>query len=403
MKKIIITTVLLFAISVNSIFACTTAIVSGKYTEDGQPILWKHRDSDYFQNKLMYFTDGKYDYIGLVNTEDINGEQVWAGTNSAGFSIMNAALFDVNLDYEGEYRDREGYVMKAALQQCGNLEDFEKFLNNLSRPIGVAASFGVIDANGGAAYYETDNNGFVKFDANDPRVAPNGYLIRTNYAFTGVKDKGYGYIRYETAQDLFASAFATNELNFQTIITEFSRSFYNSLLKVDYRKQLENNSLTSDFINSGDLICRNGSASAVVIHGVKKGENPDLTSMWTVLGLPFTTVAVPCWVKGGKNLPEMMMAKENQNAPLGDISNQLRNICYPIERSSGYKYLNIASLLNKENTGILQKVEDIEQAVFNETDSKLKNWGSKPDQDKIQEYYKWLNDFVMSEYQKSFF
>ena len=403
MYKLIVTIIIFFSFSVDMIWGCTTAIISGKYTKDGRPILWKHRDSDFEQNKLRYFTDGKYDYIGLINTEDINGEQVWAGTNSTGFSIMNAALYDVNLDYEGNYRDREGYVMKAALQQCTSLEDFEKFLNELPNPKGVAASFVVMDAQGGAAYYETDNNGFTKFDANDSKIAPQGYIIRSNYAYTGVKDKGYGYIRYETAQDLFAEAFATNNLNYKTIITDFTRSFYHSLLKVDYRKQAENNKLNSEFINSGDLICRNGSVSAVVIHGVKKGENPELSTMWTVVGLPFTTVAVPAWVKGGENLPKMMTGEKEQNAPLNQMALELKKQCYPIERSSGYKYLKISTLINNSNTGILQKIEPIEQTIFDETEKNLKDWGNKPDQKKILEYYKWLNHFVINEYQNNFF
>jgi len=399
MKNIILTISIVLSIIIHDAFACTTAIVSGKYTEDGRPILWKHRDSDFNNNKLMYFTDGKYDYIGLVNSEDIKGEQVWGGTNSTGFSIMNAALFDVNLDYEGDYRDREGYVMKMALQQCASLEDFEEFLNNLSIPKGVAASFGVIDANGGAAYYETDNNKFVKFDANDPRVAPNGYIIRTNFAFTGKKDKGYGYIRYESAQDLFANAFATNQLNYQTIITDFSRSFYHSLLKTDYREIAKNSLDKQTFVNSGDLICRNGSVSAIVIHGVKKGEAPEFTTMWTVVGFPFTAVAVPTWVKGGKRLPRMLMAEKNGRAPLCDEVLKLKDQCYPINRSSGYKYLNVTALVNKENTGILQKIEPIEKNIFQKTEKELSNWRiNLMEKEKIQSYYKWMNDYVMKEY-----
>ena len=395
--------VFIFIVSINDFFACTTAIVSGKHTEDGRPILWKHRDSDFNQNKLMYFNDGKYDYIGLVNSEDFEGEQVWAGTNSTGFSIMNAALYDVNLDDTTDYKDREGYVMKMALQHCATLKDFEEFLNNLPKPMGVAASFGVIDANGGAAYYETDNYKFVKFDANDPRVAPNGYLIRTNHAFTGVKDKGYGYIRYENAHDLFANAFSTNKLNYQTIISEFSRSFYHSLLKTDYRDLTDTYTDKQHFINAGDLIVRESSVSAVVIHGVKKGEAPEFTTMWTVLGYPFTTVAVPIWIKGGKNLPNMVMAKKSSNAPLCDIALKLKKQCYPIERGSGYKYLNISALINKNNSGILQKIEPIEREVFEQTEKELKNWRTNPlKKDQIQEYYNWLDKFVISEYERNF-
>lgn len=403
MHKLILSLIIFFSFSVDTIWGCTTAIVSGKYTKDGRPILWKHRDSDFEQNKLQYFTDGKYDYIGLINSEDMEGEQVWAGTNSTGFSIMNAALYDVNLDYTGDYKDREGYVMKMALQQCASLEDFEKFLNNLSKPIGVAASFGVIDAQGGAAYYETDNNGFVKFDANDPRVAPHGYIIRTNYAFTGKKDKGYGYIRYENAQDLFANAFATNNLNYKTIITEFTRSFYHSLLKTDYRYFTNEYSEKQYFINAGDLIVRKSSVSSVVIHGVQKDQSPDLTTMWTVIAYPFTTVAVPVWLKGGKNLPKMLTADKGQNAPLSNIALKLKKQCYPIVRGSGYKYLNISALINNSNTGILQKIEPIEQEIFAETEKNVENWGKKLDQDIIQDYYKWLEAFVMKEYHKNFF
>lgn len=399
MLRIFLSLLFIFAFSIVDLFSCTTAVVSGKYTEDGRPILWKHRDSDFNNNKLMYFTDGKYDYIGLVNSEDFKGEQVWGGTNSTGFSIMNAALFDVNLDYEGDYKDREGYVMKMALQQCASLKEFEEFLNDLAIPKGVAASFGVIDANGGAAYYETNNNKFVKFDANDSRVAPNGYLIRTNFAFTGEKDKGYGYIRYESAQDLFANAFAINDLSYQTVLTDFSRSFYHSLLKTDYRELSENSSNKQDFVNSGDLICRNGSVSAIVICGVKKGEAPEFTTMWTILGFPFTSIAVPVWVKGGENLPKMMMSEKSGNAPLCDMALKLKRYCYPIERSSGYKYLNVSALINKENSGILQKIEPIEQNIFKETENKLSDWRiNLLKKDQIQEYYNWLNTYVMNEY-----
>ena len=47
-------------------FCCTTAIVSGKYTVDGRPLLFKNRDTGFAQNKLMYLTDGKYDYTGIL-------------------------------------------------------------------------------------------------------------------------------------------------------------------------------------------------------------------------------------------------------------------------------------------------------------------------------------------------
>ena len=46
-----------------------------------------------------------------------------------------------------------------------------------------------------------------------------------------MQDKGHGYIRYQNASDLFDMADATGGLDVETILREFSRSTYHSLLK----------------------------------------------------------------------------------------------------------------------------------------------------------------------------
>jgi penicillin V acylase-like amidase (Ntn superfamily) len=132
--------------------ACTAAVVSGKATPDGRPMIWKHRDSDHPQNAIRYFNDGKYASIGVINSADKAGEEIWAGYNSAGFAIINTASY--NLPAEGDtvkLKDREGIVMRQALQECATVEEFERFLKKAPKPLGVEANFGVIDARGGAA------------------------------------------------------------------------------------------------------------------------------------------------------------------------------------------------------------------------------------------------------------
>ena len=203
MKKTVLTLIIYFVLTF-FIFLCTTAVVSGKATNDGRPLLLKNRDADALQNKLVYFFDGKYRFMGLVNSEDINNKEVWCGFNEFGFGIMNSASYNLKVNDTTKISDLEGIIMKMALEQCKTLEDFEKMLNDLPKPLGVEANFGVIDANGGAAYYETDNFKFIKFDVNDPAVAPNGYLIRTNFSISGQENKGYGYIRYQTASEIFS-------------------------------------------------------------------------------------------------------------------------------------------------------------------------------------------------------
>lgn len=48
--------------------ACTSAVISGKATADGRPLLWKNRDTDHLQNSVKYFAGGRYAFIGIVNS-----------------------------------------------------------------------------------------------------------------------------------------------------------------------------------------------------------------------------------------------------------------------------------------------------------------------------------------------
>ena len=401
MKKILILLITLFITNIG--FGCTTAVISGKYTKDGRPMIWKLRDTDYLKNKMMYFNDGKYNYVGLVNSEDLKGEQVWGGANSKGFSIMNSASFNVNLNDSTSIKDREGYIMKKALQECATLEDFENLLKNLPKPMGLAAHFGVIDANGGASFYEVNNNTFTKFDANDSAEAPNGYILRTNFSFTGKKDIGYGFIRFQTAQDLFYQAESMGKLNYQTIIQDFSRSFKHAVQNKDFRKEFETAPEGDHFINSGDFITRHGSSSAILIQGVKPKESSDLTTIWTMVGFPNTSIALPTWVKGGKDLPKLLAEGSTGNSPLNEMALKLKDECYPIKRSAGYKYLNISKLINSDKTGFVQKIEVAEKTIFNKTEEQLSKWRkNNVDKKDIIDYYKWLDEFVAKTYLNEF-
>ena len=52
--------------------------------------------------------------------------------------------------------------MKKALQTCATIDEFEQMLKELPQPIRLEANFGVIDAQGGAAYFELSNFKYVK-------------------------------------------------------------------------------------------------------------------------------------------------------------------------------------------------------------------------------------------------
>jgi len=52
------------------------------------------------------------------------------------------------------------------------------------------------------------------------------------------------------------------------------------------------------------------------------------------------------------------------------MSLKIKDQCYPIKRSAGYKYLQISKLINIEKTGIVQKLEKAEKMVNNQTKKK---------------------------------
>lgn len=400
-KLIFAAWILILTFDVN---ACTTAIISGKCTPDGRPILWKHRDSGAFENKLMYFNDGAYPYIGLINSNDSLGSEVWAGSNSAGFSIMNSASYNLIIGEDPERKDEEGIFMKRALQQCATLEDFEQLLNETAGDRGIEANFGVIDAHGGAAYYETDHHHYFKIDADDPAAAPFGYIIRTNYSFSGKIDTGYGFIRYQTAADLFYQAVAENKLSLQFVITEADRNIYQSLTKTDLRKPpLPVSKDHTKYVSFEDYINRYTSVSTMIVHGVMPGESPDLTTIWTIPGFPLCSVAVPAWVAAGSKLPSELTAPGAENSPLCAKALQLKNRSFPIQRGSGKKYLNLSELLNQQGDGILQMLPAIENKIIIRTEPFLIKWRSDGfNKKEAQTLYDILDQMIKSEFNKHF-
>lgn len=394
--------VLLSCISVSSAWACTSVIITGKVTPDGRPLLWKHRDTETDWNHIAFFNQAKYPFVGLVNSNNPTGD-IWTGMNEMGFTIMNTASFNLKDDNVKEM-DREGALMRQALGICKNLSDFEHFLDTLTRPMGVEANFGVIDASGGAAYYETGNRGYVKMDVNDEKLAPEGYMIYTNFSFHGRKDKGLGYIRYETAKKLF-SQFKKEDFTPQHILATCSRSFYNSILKCDLVDEENSpNRLTDGWCVEQDFIPRKESSAAIVIQGVKPGMNPELTTMWTVLGYPPASVALPVWVKMGQELPELLAASSSTGrAPLCEKAVELENRIFPIKRGNGAKYIHWQLLYNDENKGIMQQLKPVEEAVFELFTSKQKNWEQTGlNTDEIRQLYREADLLVKKAYQENF-
>ncbi|NOX45713.1 MAG: hypothetical protein GXO89_01895 [Chlorobi bacterium] len=383
-------------------FACTTAVISGKYTKDGRPLLWKHRDTWAVTNIIREFTDGKYTCVGLVNSSDTLGESIWIGYNDHGFGIMNSASYNLNNDTITQ-SGLEGRLMKNALQTCANIEDFEKFLDKLERPIRLEANFGVIDGNGGAAYFELGNFKYVKIDANDPAVAPYGYLIRTNYSFTGEIGLGGGYIRYVTANNTFYEAVTSGNLTYKTMLQGCSRNLTHSLTGTDlneFGNRKENNRKMVFF---KDFIPRSGTSSSCVVQGVLEDENPEFTTMWSIVGFPLSSVIVPVWITKSGVLPQQLQYdKELQDSPLCNKALELKEYIYPyIAGGHSDYYIDINALINADNTGIMQQLRPLESILTQRGEELLNSMRrGKAGEGQIADYYKMADNKIELFYMK---
>jgi hypothetical protein len=401
--KLILPILFLFSsVIIPNVFPCTVAVVSGKATPDGRPLLWKNRDTMTLENKMRHFEGEKFGFIGLIDTFDTEGVRVWAGINTKGFALMNSLARDL---YVGELMALEnGTFIKTALGECANISDFEKLLERTKGKRRIGANFGVIDAEGNACFFETSNTAHEKFDANDPHVAPFGYIIRTNFAYTSAnKDVGAGYIRFERASHLFQTARSEGRLDHKFIIQEAARDLVNEKL---HSYPLTNPAIhdpsTPLFINTSHTINRNLTASVTVFHGALSLEKAHLATMWILLGQPVSTVAIPLWAHAS-NVPTLLSGKDNGNSPLNEFSRRLASYLYPDKRGYMEGYLNVTRLKNYDEEGVLAKLFRIENQVIALTENKLNGWkNSKPSNREILEFEEQLVSRVFENLKDSF-
>lgn len=400
--KVVLFTLFTFIFSgALELLPCTVAVVSGKATPDGRPLMWKNRDTSSLNNKILYFKGDKYNFIGLIDTRDKAGINVWAGINEKGFAIMNSASGDLAEDGR-EGMIGNGRLMKMALGECANASDFENFLKHTKGKRKVGANFGIIDAEGNACFYETSNTRFEKFDANDRRVAPSGYIVRTNYAFTApVKNKGGGYIRFERASRLFQTSCSEGRLDYKFIIRQASRDLVNEKL---HSYPLSNpqmpDSSTPLYINTNDTINRNSTASVAVFHGAPGPDKAYLAIMWILLGQPVCSVAVPLWASA----PEVPSALSGpENAPLNNFSRVLASFLYPDRRGHMNQYLNVTRLKRYGEKGVLPRLFKIENQVFAKTEKKLKEWEmKKPEAKEMSDFEEEIATWVFESLKSAF-
>ena len=388
MKKIVLLTIALFAVSIA--YACTSFIISGKATPSGKPMMFKHRDTDELNNRIAHFQGDKYAFMGLVNAPSLDGE-VWAGMNDAGLCIMNTASYNLREDQLDCAMDREGEFMYNVLGQCANIQEFEDWLETYPQPWGVEANFGIIDAQGGAAYYEINNHRWIKYDVNEEA---NGYRVVTNFSFAGRYEDYEGWERYQTATAIMQEKFSRDEeMTAIDAINYFSRPYRHELLQVNYTP---NN--TPEYAVDQDFIPRRITSAVIVFEGVKAGEAPIHTIMWAALGYPACAVAIPL-LMNAKYLPTYMSARGKKgdalHSEMCDASLKIKDTwVFPMKISNGKRYICLQNVLigTANKPAILSCTNKVESKIQQDFLPLYQQWteGALPD----QSFYKWYEQIT---------
>jgi hypothetical protein len=298
------------------------------------------------------------------------------GVNERGFSIINTNSSDLPAGDSGMHN---GELMALALKECASVAEFEELLKHTNETgRRTAANYGVIDAAGAAAFFETAGNQYWRYDAADTEK---GYILRTNFARNGSKADGdppYSMDRYLLTEQLMIDFYRTDKIDFKEILKTQVRSFGDSsgtLLPLPFTKTLEGHE--RGYFPHNSSINRNTSVSFSIIQGVLPDEDARLSTMWTILGQPSTGVAVPYWPVG-ETPPE---ADGPETAPLCDAANQIRQELYeefenpkPDGEEIRPLFINTLALLDETGDGIWKITLPVEDSIVAESERSVERW-----------------------------
>ncbi len=352
-------------------FACSSVIISGRVTADGRPLMLKVRDESGQNNNIQYFTGQNYNFLGFVGDASrahAKVRSIVGGMNEAGLCTMS--LTSNSWPKDNLPKTGHGSLQLAALGRCRNIPEFEAMLSEWGRPLGNVSNLGVIDAEGNAAYYEFDGEWYTKYDLNDPKIAPDGWRVLTNFSWAGDAEGSGGWDRYYSAEALM-KAFPKNaegkyELTAQDLYEAFGRGYRHEVMGI---RSLEDLAGYPYFCDTG-MITRNKTCGILTFQGVRPGENPKYTVMWTQLGFPGSCPAIPLLVGEGNLVPDYIWKEGSKHSRLCDKSFEVRNkYVYDKTWNGRLNYFNVKAL-NK----VISCVRGTEEAIRAEFLPRFEAW-----------------------------
>ena len=102
-------------------------------------------------------------------------------------------------------------------------------------------------------------------------------------------------------------------------------------------------------------------------------------------------------------MPKVLQADETGNAPLCNVALELKDKVFSSQNDASENYLNLSALMNKENSGVRQKLIPIEEQVLAKAKNILTDFrktGIKYSEAK--EFYNWIDNDVYNEIKSKF-
>jgi len=354
--------VLTLVIGIISLFmvvdACTIGIASGSVTENGKPLIWKTRDrASRPHNQVYYNTNFEINFVSVVDTTETI---CWMGLNDQGFAVLNSAAYDLD-----ETRDNNhGYMMQHALGNFSTIQEFENYLIATNGDREAWGNFAVMDSAGKVSLFEVSNSQYWRYDADNSQ---NGWLVRTNFSESGGGDVGLD--RYLRSEDIISELVENHELSAKSLFEYNLRDLSDpesNEVEIPFEGHSQNNGLYG-FFDTRNSITDKSSVSGVVMQGVNPGEDPRLSVMYTALGNPLFTPAVPVFPIGQ---PSSFLYNENGHALFNTKSLEFKEIFY----SSSTSYLLDTFCLASENNDFLNEILELEEDVFEDTEELIEQF-----------------------------
>lgn len=265
---------------------CTAAVVAAKASKEGATILWKNRESNYYQTSIRHLTSEKYSYTGVVRTNDSEAG-VLCGVNEVGFGIVNTATRNLPTSDKRGTGSRTPF-MRDALIGCRTVDEFEEYVRTYERGAKFTTNVGVGDATGAAAFFEIWGDGYRRYDVDKME---SGFDIRSSFSFAGDMDKlGTARRRYDAMFEQMGGKGKISAADFY----DYARSYYVAG--------------KGDALHNDDKLWNHRyetvpHRSTVGSFAIVCGAHPRIL---VAMGYPAASPVIPVWVEAKGQIPECL-------------------------------------------------------------------------------------------------